>query len=303
MTRIRLVLLSSLALLALGATSSRAAPRAAPRSQSLVFDAALTDVRTAGPGDAHAGHRQIASGVLRSAAGRRVGRFTFTCTWVKIEADGALERCLASAWTADGRLDAAGPARQASSTHAWRVTGGTGAYRDATGSVTVRDLSDRESLISVALLTRDGAVLEAGRVGRVAANRTFIARADALCGSAARSLASLPPFPFPNFDPLQPDPATLPAVGAFFTGPGDPRPILASLGAGLGGLGEPPAEQSAWHAVLAARDRVLAVIDEQDQAALAGDVPGFVRSVHDSVAGFRAVAITATVFGVSRCVL
>jgi hypothetical protein len=44
------------------------------------------------------------------------------------------------------------------------------------------------------------------------------------------------------------------------------------------------------------------VIDRQDAAALAGDVPGFVRTVHASVANFREVAITATAFGVTRCV-
>jgi len=43
-------------------------------------------------------------------------------------------------------------------------------------------------------------------------------------------------------------------------------------------------------------------MDTQDRAALAGDVRSFVNSVHASAANFRAIAITATVFGVTRCV-
>ena len=47
----------------------------------------------------------------------------------------------------------------------------------------------------------------------------------------------------------------------------------------------------------------LTIIDDQDRAALAADVPRFVRSVRDSAANFRRIAITATVFGVARCVI
>jgi hypothetical protein len=94
----------------------------------------------------------------------------------------------------------------------------------------------------------------------------------------------------------------LPQVGAFFTGPGDPRAILNTLHAGLEALGQPPANHKTWTAVLGARGAQLSLIDQQDQAALAGDVPGFVRTVHASASNFRDVAITATAFGVTRCV-
>jgi hypothetical protein len=98
---------------------------------------------------------------------------------------------------------------------------------------------------------------------------------------------------------LQPDPSLLKAVGTFFTGPGDPRPILAELDTALHtlGLGPPPAAHSAWRSYLRAREREMAIRNEQDRAALAADVPAFVRSIHASTADFREVAITATVFG------
>ena len=55
--------------------------------------------------------------------------------------------------------------------------------------------------------------------------------------------------------------------------------------------------------MLHARGAELAVINEQDRAALAGDAPAFVHSVRDSSSAFRQIAITATVFGTTRCVL
>jgi hypothetical protein len=188
-------------------------------------------------------------------------------------------------------------------THTWRLTGGTGLYRDASGQVGVRDLGDRESLITVTVTTPDTPALHAGKVTRPAVNRAFIARADGLCRQAAAALDALPRFPFASFDPLHPGASVLPAVGAFFTGPGDPRPILRALDSGLHALGQPPLERGDWRQALHARDHALAVIGEQDRAALAGNVPAFVRSVHQSAASFRQIALTATVFGATRCVL
>jgi hypothetical protein len=121
-------------------------------------------------------------------------------------------------------------------------------------------------------------------------------------GGAAGRLAALPPFPFHDFDPLHPDPSLLPQAGALFTGSGDPRAILGTLNTGLEALGQPPANHRAWTAGLNARGAQLAVIDRQDQAAPAGDVPGFVRTVHASSANFRAMAITASAFGATACV-
>jgi hypothetical protein len=272
------------------------------RDRTLLFDALIEHVGAAGPGPEHAGHRQIASGALRDAGGRAAGRFSFTCTWTRVTSDGALERCVATAWMPDGRLDATGPARSNSTTHRWTVSGGAGAYRSARGSVLVRDLSDRESLITMSLTTGPGDVLRAGVLSLPRANRRFIAHADRLCQRAAAGLAALPPFPFHHFDPLHPDPSLLPKVGAFFTGPGDPRAILRALAAELHALGLPPANHGGWAAALRARSAQLAVIARQDQTALAGDVHGFVRSVHASAVNFRDIAITATAFGATGCV-
>lgn len=296
-------LLCPLGLLAslVAATPAAAMPAAHP--QTVFFDAIFTHAQTAGPGPAHVGHRQIVSGILRDAGGRRIGSFSFTCAWTRVEPSGAHERCTASAVTSDGQLDAAGPSQSASSTHAWRLTAGTGLYRAASGTVSIRDLGEREALLSASITTIDHARLHAGKVNRPAANQGFIARANALCARASDGLASLPSFPFPTFDPLHPAPSLLPAVGAFFTGAGDPRPIFRRLDTALRGLGEPVRERALWRAAMTARDRELAVIGEQDEAALAADVRSFVASVRDDAAAFRRVALTATIFGIGRCVI
>jgi hypothetical protein len=167
----------------------------------------------------------------------------------------------------------------------------------------VRDLDGGEALITVAIAPRAGVVLRDAVLRRPPANAPFRARANALCTSAAAQLASLPPFPFTSFDPLHPDPAVLPRVGQFFTGPHDARPALRALDEQLSALGAPPADRGTWTRALAARAASLAVIDRQDGAALAANAPAFVRSVRDAARTFRAVAISASAFGVGACVI
>lgn len=298
----RLTLLSAFALaMSLGAAS---AAQPAPRGQTLFFDAIYTRARTAGPDANHVGHEQIASGVLRDAGGRNVGRFAFTCTWTRILAVGdALERCAGTGTTADDQVTVAGPARESDMTHTWRITNGTGAYHGARGTLLVRDLGPAETVITATVTPRRGVALRAGAIDRPAADTTFLAHANHICAQASRQLTALPPFPYPNFDPLRPDPALLPQVGAFFAGPGDPRPIFRTLYTQLRALGAPPANRSAWGRTLRARAAALTVINEQDAAALAANTPAFVNTVHASDRAYRQVAITATVFGAIRCVL
>jgi hypothetical protein len=302
--RLILIITSVLATLPSVAATASTAVAGSARPRTVVFDAMFTAVRTAGPDAGHVGHRQIASGVLRNSTGRSVGRFGFTCIWTRILAGGdALERCSGFGRTADGRLEVAGSARESEAEHSWKLTGETGAYRGAHGVLLVRDIGDRESLINATVTPRAGMVLRVAVVVRPAANASLVAHADQICTRASGQLAALPPFPFTNFDPLHPDPALLPQVGAFFTGPGDPRPIFQILNTRLRALGQPPAGRGWWARMLQARRAELAVINEQDQAALAGDAPAFVHSVRDSSRAFRRLAITATVFGTTRCVL
>jgi hypothetical protein len=242
---------------------------------SLFLDATYTHVRTTA-------QRQVIGGVLRDRAGRPIGRFSATCTRTP------LERCSAFGRTARGTIRLAGRSRASEIVHTWHVARATGAWRGVRGRASVADVSPKESLIGIGLAA--------------AANRRFIARADRACGRAGAQLAALPPFPFDGFDPLHPDPQLLPRVGAFFTGPGDPRPILRALDQRLRALGRPPAAQATWRRLIAARAHALANIEAQDGAALAADVPAFVATVRESSRTFRRVALAGMLFGAVGCV-
>jgi hypothetical protein len=278
------------------------APPASAATQTVFLDAVFTHTATAGPPPDAVGHIESASGPLRDAAGLKVGHFAFTCRWVAILPGGdAREHCLGSGTTADGRLGFAGPTRGSEPTHTWRIASGSRGYRGAHGTVAATDVGDRESLITVT--ARAPAALRAAVISRPAANHAFRARANAACAGAAARLASLPPFPFSTFDPLHPDPALLPQVGQFFTGPGDPRPTLGKLDADLRALGRPPADARGWARVLTARASSLAARTKQDDAALQSNVAAFVASLHTVTTTYRAVALTATLFGIGRCVI
>ncbi|HEY7076639.1 MAG TPA: hypothetical protein VH418_14770 [Solirubrobacteraceae bacterium] len=242
---------------------------------SLFLDATYTHVRTTA-------QRQVIDGVLRDRAGRRIGRFNAACTRT------ALERCSASGRSARGTIRLAGRSRASELVHTWRVVRATGAWRGVRGRAAVVDVGGRESLIGVGL----GAP----------ADRGFIARADRACRRASAKLAALPPFAFAGFDPLHPDPRLLPQVGAFFTGPGDPRPVLRALDRRLRALGRPPAARATWRRLIAARAHALANIEAQDRAALAADAPAFVATVHESTRAFRHVALPGLLFGAVGCV-
>jgi hypothetical protein len=287
------------------ATLATAAPKVAT-PQTLFFDAAFTKVSTAGPSANHVGHLQIASGILHDASGRSVGRFAFTCRWTQIlpndDALEHLEHCTGWAETREGRLDAAGPSRRSDTTHQWTITGLSGAYMGAVGSVVTRDLGDTESLLTVTITPRSGVTLRVGVFALPAANNSFRARANALCTAAGKQLATLPSFPFSNFDPTHPDPKLLPQVGRFFTGPGDPRPIIRRLDAALHALGQPPANPAGWKRLLAALGAAIAVRTEQDNAALAANTHAFVDSLKDVDRSTRQLAITATTFGTTTCI-
>jgi hypothetical protein len=294
--------LAILVCLATTATLVNAASRVAT-PQTLFFDAVFTQAGTAGPSANQVGHLQIASGMLRDANGRSVGRFAFTCRWTKtLPNNDALEHCTGWAQTREGRLYAAGPSRQSDPTHQWLISRGSGAYQGARGTAVVRDLGTTEDLLTATITTKPGTTLRTGVLALPAANNRFRAHADALCTATAKQLAALPRFPFTNFDPLHPDPKLLPKVGRFFTGPGDPRPLLRGLNTHLRALGQPPADRNAWTHVLAAQIAGLAVRTAQDNAALTANASAFVKSLGDVNRAYRQTAITATVFGVSDCI-
>jgi len=91
------------------------------------------------------GDEQVASGVLLDRAGKAVGTFGFTCTWVGVTRDNNLESCAGWGSLRDGQVLVAGMSRFRDERHTWAIVGGTGAYRSSRGEATIHDLSDTAS--------------------------------------------------------------------------------------------------------------------------------------------------------------
>lgn len=270
---------------------------------SLYFDAHFSKLRIVDkpPAGDSIGDEQIASGTLTDQAGRTVGRFAFTCLYRKIVEGDVIERCTGWGKTTDGRVLFAGPAVKSAPDHTWRLEGGTGQFTGARGSLVVHDLGDRESLATATASIAPGRRLHAGVIVRPPANAQFVRHADKICAMVSRALSKLPSFPFDNFDPLHPDPSSLPPIGRFFTGAGDPRPALRARLAGLERLGSPPSQRTLWSTYLRERKDELANIENQDRAALGSQVPAFVATVKRAEEVYRAQAVAATVFGAPEC--
>lgn len=270
--------------------------------QTLFFDAVFEHVRTAGPQANKVGHRQIASGTLRDADGRRVGQFAFECRWLEsLPNDDARERCSGWGKTLEGRLSFGGPARASDAVHSWSIHGTEGRYQGAHGTLLPRDLGDTESLVLATITPRAGTALRVGVVARPPANIAFVRRANAMCAEATAKIAKLPPFPYRNFDPLHPDRPTLQKVGQFFSGPGNPRPTLRAVQRRLAGLGLPGASRQSWIRIRDTLAAKVAVFDDQVNAALAGDVNGWVRATRSAIAEQRTLLIADDVFGSDKC--
>lgn len=292
MARLSVVVLAVLAL---------AAPAKAG-TVTLAYDAVYSHARIddAPPAGDSVGDRQVVDGTLHVVGGRRVGTFQFVCRYAAIVNGDAHERCTGSGRTGDGRIEFSGPARKSDIDHSWTFKGVSGALRGAGGRGAVHDATGNDSVV---IITASGAQgrLPDGVVPRGPANRSFIRRASAACATEHRGLSALPPFPLPDFDPLNPDPSQLPQVGQFFDGPGDARPLERTLLAALVKLGKPKVGASIWRGVTRGLPELIAGQTEQTNAALAGDVARFVAAVH---AGDRIVepfSFAARAFGAPGC--
>jgi hypothetical protein len=300
---VRTLCLTIVVMTALSAATAGSAARG-PRQQTLFFDATFTQVRTAGPAPNKVGHVQIANGSVSDARGHSIGRVAFSCRWVEsLPNDDAREQCSGSGRTADGRLAFAGSADASDHTHSWSVSGVSGAYRGARGTLVTRDIGpvEHESMILLTVTPRSGVTLRFGVVPRPSANTAFLARANGACTAATARIAKLPRFSIENFDPLHPEPGLLPKVGQFFSGPGDSRPMLHALHRQLVALGPPPANARAWNAMLHSLAAKTVDFERQVRTALAADVPGWVHATKAALTGERRLLVADAVFGTDKC--
>jgi hypothetical protein len=283
---------------------------ARPVTQTLVFDAvargSFVDMPPAGPSP---GDTELSTARLRDAAGHFVGTAHTTCVFTRMVPGDVLERCSASARTSEGTVSLAGVGHLYSLNPPWQVTGRSGAYKGVRGRLifetdipldpNVPLAAGRGFSVDVLRVTSPHP-LHVGVVSRPAKNAHFVRRANAACRATEARANRLAGFPFSTFDPFHPDPQVLPQVGRFFDQPARhrlPRELLRSLKK----LGQPPANRRAWHRVLSARQTMLANEDKQIDAALAGNVPVFVRTVYQQSRDYNSLVFRSAVFGVQSC--
>ncbi len=273
------------------------------RAVTLVFDAVYRHAKvvdTTPVGDS-VGDRQVVSGVLTDATGRRVGTFNFSCTYVKIVAGDAHERCTGAGASGDGAIRFSGPAVKSDVDHSWVFTGTSGALKGVHGRGLIHDPTTHDSIVVMEFSLARPVRFRDGVAPRSAANRTFVRQATRACILAGEAFRRGAPFPLASFDPLHPTAGQLAVVGRYFSGPGDARPIEHRLLGDLGSLGHPPTGTALWRDVISALKHILANQTRQTNAALREDVPGFVAAVRAGDPLAERLSLTTRAFGSPSC--
>jgi hypothetical protein len=105
---------------------------------------------------------------------------------------------------------------------------------------------------------------------------SFAAKAVSVCQEALAQKQAWRPFPFPEFNPTQPDSSKFPEVAVFLKE--ETAVTFQAWLAGLEALGEPPRVQEAWDDVLAAVESIVQLNAAQIKAAEVDDSEAFVKA-------------------------
>jgi hypothetical protein len=107
----------------------------------------------------------------------------------------------------------------------------------------------------------------------------FIAKVNAACARAARTIAAHGKFPYPGFDALRPEVRLLPKIGAFFAAT---QSTADRLPTELRDLGTPRKGTILWGELVALAKQARAIADRQIKAAETANVPAFVATVNEA---------------------
>ncbi|HEY6396797.1 MAG TPA: hypothetical protein VIX82_05015 [Solirubrobacteraceae bacterium] len=131
-----------------------------------------------------------------------------------------------------------------------------------------------------------------------AVGAAFASRALAVCKTAAAEKKAAGSFPYPDFNPTQPDASKFPGIARFEVKIVQnikkwQREMLA--------LGQPPTGQGAWANVLRALDSHVGSTIAQHAAAQRGDSQTFTRTYHEGRIASAEILSAATAAGVPAC--
>ncbi len=132
--------------------------------------------------------------------------------------------------------------------------------------------------VPVTVLLVLGSVACSSGSGPSVLGSAFQSRAVAVCESALAQKKAQGPFPYPDFNPTQPDLSKLPSIAR---SEAKTVTIFQTWLREMLALGQPPSGQAAWADVLTALRSHVRIIVEQQAAAQRGDGQTFTKDYHE----------------------
>jgi hypothetical protein len=126
----------------------------------------------------------------------------------------------------------------------------------------------------------------------------FASRVKAVCQAALGQKQAQGQFPYPDFNPTQPDLSKLPGIAEFEA---TTVTIFKTWQHKMLALGQPPTGQTEWADVLAALSSHLRIIVEQQAAALRGDGQTFTQDYYGGNTAQEEMVRAANAAGVPDC--
>jgi hypothetical protein len=126
----------------------------------------------------------------------------------------------------------------------------------------------------------------------------FATSAVAVCNDARAMKDAQGPFPYPDFNPTDPDPAQFPAVADALM---ETDVTFTTWLEDMRALGEPPSGNEAWAGLLDAIEAHVRINSDQIDAALEGDTEMFAADYDEGVVTQQALLEAATDAGVPEC--
>jgi hypothetical protein len=124
-------------------------------------------------------------------------------------------------------------------------------------------------VLAIVLVVLGNAACRSGS-GPPVLGAAFQSKALAVCDAALARKKAQGPFPYPDFNPTQPDLSKLPGIAQFEA---KTVTIYKTWLREMSALGQPPTGQAAWADVLSALRSHVGIIVEQQAAAQRGDGP------------------------------
>jgi len=134
--------------------------------------------------------------------------------------------------------------------------------------------------------------------GAPAVGAAFANRAEAVCRDTVTLKDAQRPFPFPDFNPSQPDVSKLPIIAPFLE---ETVHTFSTWLQDLQALGDPPSGKEAWADVLKDVQSHVRIATEQQKAAEQSDVQTFVRDFEEGSAVQDDMLQAANAAGVPGC--